>query len=108
MLSDLRFAFRQLIKKPGFTAVIVLSLALGIGSSTTVFSWLQGVWLNPLPGVHQQERMFVLTPVRGTSTWQTNSLPDVRDIEQQKDVFAGVIAHTKHEWELLFGHMTNP
>ena len=92
MLSDLRFAFRQLVKKPGFTAVVVLSLALGIGSSTTVFCWLQGVWLNPLPGVVHQERMFVLTPVRGTSQWQTCSLPDVRDIDAQKEIFAGVIA----------------
>jgi predicted permease len=92
MLSDLRFAFRQLIKKPGFTAVVVLSLALGIGSSTTVFCWLQGVWLNPLPGVARQERMFILTPVRGTSPWQTCSLPDVHDIDTQKEIFAGVIA----------------
>jgi len=92
MLSDFRFAFRQLIKKPGFTAVVVLSLALGIGSSTTVFCWLQGIWLNPLPGVVQQERMFVLTPVRGTSQWQTCSLADVRDLDAHRDIFAGVIA----------------
>lgn len=91
MLSDLRFAFRQLIKKPGITTVVVLSLALGIASSTTVFCWLQSVWLNPLPGVVHQEKMFVLIPVRGTSSWQTCSLPDIRDIDARKDIFAGVI-----------------
>jgi predicted permease len=92
MLSDLRFAYRQFVKKPGFTAVVVLSLALGIGGVTTTFCWLQSVWLNPLPGVPDQDRIYVVTPVHGTATWQTCSLPDVRELETQKDVFAGVIA----------------
>lgn len=92
MLADLRFAFRQLAKKPGFTAAVVLALALGIGGVTTTFCWLQSVWLNPLPGVAEQERMFVITPIHGDSTWQCCSLPDVRELETQKDIFAGVIA----------------
>ena len=50
MLFDLRLAFRQLAKSPAFTAVAVLTLALGIGATTTVFSWIERVVLNPLPG----------------------------------------------------------
>lgn len=91
-MHDLRFAFRQLAKAPGFTAIAVLSLALGIGATTTVFCWMQSVLLNPLPGVHHSEDMVVLTTSHADQMWDTCSLPDIKDYREQRDVFAGIIA----------------
>ena len=49
MLNDFRFALRQLLKNPGFTGVVILSLALGIGANTTIFSLIDAVLLKMLP-----------------------------------------------------------
>ena len=51
MMNSVRFACRQLARTPGLTLVIVLSLAVGIGANTAIFSWLKSALLNPLPGV---------------------------------------------------------
>jgi len=89
MLSDLRFAFRQLIKAPGFTAVVVLSLALGIGANTTVLCWIRHVLQRPLPGTIHQEQMVALVSNQGGGNV---SLLDLRDFAALDKVFAGGVA----------------
>jgi predicted permease len=91
-MHDLRYAFRQLVKSPGFTAVAALSLALGIGATTTVFCWIQGILLYPLPGVARQEQIVALTTVHDQQMWDTVSLPDLKDYRELHEVFAGIIA----------------
>src|SRR5580700_7716564 len=49
LTQDLRFAFRQLLKAPGFSVTVVLALALGIGATTAIFSLVEGILLRPLP-----------------------------------------------------------
>jgi predicted permease len=89
MIADLRFAIRQLCRSPGFTAVVVLSLALGIGANATVMCWLRGFVLHPLPGVEDQDRIAVLVSNAGSGA---ASLPDLRDFGRFSQVFAGTEA----------------
>lgn len=88
-MHDLRYACRQLLKSPGFTAVVVLSLALGIGSTTTVLCWLRGLVLHPLPGVAQQDQLVVLVSNTGGGC---ASIPDLRDFGADHEIFAGTAA----------------
>lgn len=85
-MSDLRFALRQLAKSPGFSAVVILSLALGIAANTTVLCWLRALVLQPLPGVARPDQIVVLVSPQGGGNV---SLPDLRDIASVSTVFAG-------------------
>jgi hypothetical protein len=89
MLANLRFAFRQLAKSPGFTTVVILSLALGIGANTTVLSWIRHVLQRPLPGVAKQEQIVALVSNQGSGNV---SLLDLRDFAALGQVFAGGVA----------------
>ncbi|HET9697217.1 MAG TPA: ABC transporter permease [Terriglobales bacterium] len=64
-MQNLRFAFRQLRKAPGFSAVVVITLALGIGATTAIFSLVEGVLLRPLP-FRDPERLVILGEHLGT------------------------------------------
>lgn len=91
-MNDLRFALRQLLKSPGFSAVVILTLVLGIGSTTTVFCWIQSVLLRPFPGVGDPGRLVVLCSTIGRRPIDTVSYPNVKDYATLTNTFAGVIA----------------
>ena len=92
-MSDLRFAFRQLLKNPGFTAVALLSLALGIGANVTVLSWIDAALLHPVPGARDAGRLVVVAGRHASGALSdTVSYPDLQDLGQAREVFSGVIA----------------
>ena len=83
-MNDLKFAFRQLRKNPGFTAAAVLTLALGIGANTALFSVVNGVLLRPL-SFQEQDRLVTLwesNPARGVEQ-QNVSPPNLADWQTQ-------------------------
>jgi predicted permease len=90
---DLKFAWRLFVRRPAFTAVAVLVLALGIGANTTIFSWMQTVLFSPLGGVPRQDRLLA---VNGTSRTRTNlstSYPNFLDLRAARpDAVADVMA----------------
>ena len=64
LLHDIRYGARMLASKPGVTAAAVLSLALGVGANSAVFSLIDAMMLKGLPGVEAQEELFILGPGR--------------------------------------------
>src|SRR5580765_5170052 len=88
-MQDLRFAFRQLLKQPGFTAVAVLTLALGIGANTAIFSIINGVLLKPLP-YPEPDRLVTLwerDPQRGVEQERVSG-PNYLDWRAQSTAFS--------------------
>src|SRR6266550_141284 len=85
-MNDLRFALRQLFKKPAFTAIATVTLGLGIGANTAIFSVVNAVLLRPLPYPHS-DRIMVLNESSGPGQDFSVALPDYFDWRSDNTVF---------------------
>ena len=124
--QDLRYAFRSIGARPGFAAVAVISLALGIGANTALFSLWNGVLLASLPGVEEPSELVMLTNPDRSGGW-TGRTDGVRDwltyeeferMRDHADAFSGVMASQSGQgtwqarvdgdaWEELSGRLVS-
>jgi MacB-like periplasmic core domain len=81
--QDLRSALRSLIRTPSLTAAVVVSLGLGIGANTTVFTWVQAILLNPFPGVHNPDSLLIANLQSRDGRSRSWSYPNYRDIRDR-------------------------
>jgi predicted permease len=91
LLHDLRYGLRMLRKDPGVTIVAVLTLTLGIGANSTVFSWASATLFDPIPGMANPGQVIsIFAGVPGHTS--TISYPDYIDLREQNRVFSGLTA----------------
>jgi len=93
-MNNLRFAVRTLFKSPGFTIVAIVSLALGIGANTAIFSVVNAMLLRPLP-VERPDELVELYSSTGSEDFpqSVSSYADYVDLRDGNEVFSGVVAH---------------
>jgi predicted permease len=91
-LRDLRYGLRTLTRNPGFAAVAVLTIGIGIGASTTIFSWMRPMLLNPLPGATQAERIVAIENMAPDGEPITTSYLDFRDFRDNLKLVSLVTA----------------
>ena len=108
-MNDLKFAFRQLLKNPGFTAVAVLTLALGIGANTAIFSVVNAVLLRPLP-YREPDRLVRIASVNPSLdvTDSRSSGLNVLDWQRQSASFESIAAFQEWDGILTFKGKSEP
>src|SRR5258708_25936488 len=100
MFQDLRLGLRMLLKNPGFTGVVVLTLALGIGANVALFSVVNGVLLNPLP-FSQPDQLVSLD--QSKPNFETGSIPypNFRDLQKENQTFSAMAISRGFSFSLI-------
>ncbi|HWF89314.1 MAG TPA: ABC transporter permease, partial [Pyrinomonadaceae bacterium] len=103
-MNDLRYALRSLLKQPAFAAVVVVTLALGIGASTAIFSVVNAVLLRPLPFPHAERLQVVWGNYRALNIERLPAkAAEYEDYAQQTEVFDSVAAYANHSFNITSG-----
>jgi putative ABC transport system permease protein len=84
LTHDLRYGWRMMLRRPGFTAIAVLTLGLGIGANVTIYSWVEALLLRPMPAVADADRFVVLTTTTRTRNDLSVSWPNFVDLRSQR------------------------
>jgi putative ABC transport system permease protein len=95
LLADLRYAVRSLSRSPGFTLAVVLTLGLGIGANTAIFSVVRGVLLRPLPHKHGERLVYLRHSMQGPGGENVNfSVPEINDFRESAHSLAGIAEYS--------------
>ena len=95
MLTDIRYALRMLLKSPGFSIIAILTLALGIGANSAIFSVINTVLLQPLPFSKPNELAMLWSAPNNDQARESNCFPDYQDFREQAKSFAMLCAYTQ-------------
>ena len=90
LLQDLRYSLRMILRDRAFTILAVLTLAIGIGANTTVFSWVDAMLLRPLSGVTSADRLVAVETLTPNGAFVPNSYPDYRDFRDHIKLLSGI------------------
>src|SRR3984893_4556546 len=101
VLQDVRYALRALRSSPGFAAIAILSLALGIGANTAIFSLINAVMLKTLPVSHPEQLVELIITKSEYATFFTN--PIWEQVRDRQDVFSGAFAYSPTRLNLAVG-----
>jgi predicted permease len=93
LFQDLRYGFRQLLKRPGFTLLAVISMALGIGANTAIFSLVDTVAFRPLPVRNASELQELYGTLHNGADYTLQSYLNYKDYRDRNRVFSGLIAY---------------
>ena len=100
LMQDLRYGLRMLAKSPGFTAVAILTLALGIGANTALFSVVNGVLFKPLPYPHPEQLVWLAESKPNFATGSI-SFPNFRDWQKDNHTFSGMAVYRSYNFNIL-------
>ena len=104
LIQDLRYAVRQIGRAPGFASVAALTLAIGIGANTALFSMLDAILARPLPGVRDASGLVWVAPVRSQSGRALSmSYPDYKDYRDQTGAFSELATMSDAQFSLAIG-----
>jgi putative ABC transport system permease protein len=94
IIQDVRYAGRRLRQSPGFTAIAITIMGLGIGANTAIFSIVNAVLFKPLPYENPSELVRIFTTEDDGEMPMVSSYPDFVDFRDREDLFSGAVAHT--------------
>src|SRR6266508_6829312 len=104
--QDFRYGMHLLFKNPGLTAVAVISLALGIGANTTIFTLVNALFLRPLPVSDPEQLVAVYTSDFSGPPHGGSSYPDYVDFKNRTDLFSGLLSSASQPLSLGYGEET--
>src|ERR1700747_2566034 len=90
--QDVRYSLRMIAKAPGFAAIAILTLALGIGANTTIFSWINSALLNPVPGLSSPSEVVAMAENKSGDNPLGFTYPDIEAMRDGQQSFTGITA----------------